>query len=179
MHKSFYLNRIVYYLAAIAVVVFILSFFFPWLFNAGNIILVLLGSGIAMDTILVYSRKNGLIAERIVAERFSNGDENKVALRFENNFPFPVMAEVIDELPVQFQARDWMKKIKIDSHTEFLLDYSLKPLTRGEYVFGNINVYINGPLRLVKRRFTFQQEQLVKVYPSYQQMRRFQLLAVS
>lgn len=179
MLKSFYLNKIVYYITAIAVVVFVLSFFFQWLFNAGNIILVLLGIGIVMDTILIYSRKNGLLAERFVAERFSNGDENKVVLRFRNHFPFPVTGGVIDELPVQFQERNWIRRIKIESNQEFRMEYILRPLTRGEYVFGNINAYVNGPLRLVRRRFTFYQEQLVKVYPSYLQMRRFQLLAIS
>ena len=179
MIKSFYLNRIVYYLAGTAAVVFVLSFFFAPLYNAANVLLVLLVIGVLMDMILLYSKNNGLSGERIVSERFSNGDNNKVLIQFHNNFPFPITAGVIDELPVQFQERNWMRKIKIGSNSRHDLEYSLKPLTRGEYVFGNINVYVNSPLRLVKRRFTFQQEEMVKVYPSYQQMRRFQLLAVS
>ena len=179
MIRSFYLDKLVYYIAATAAIVYVLSFFFPPLFNAANVLLVLLGIGIVMDVIILYSKKNGLTAERLVGERFSNGDENKVSIHIYNNFRFPVTAEVIDELPFQFQERDWVRKIKIESNREYLLDYFLKPLTRGEYVFGDINIYVNGPLRLVKRRFTFYQEELVKVYPSYQQMRRFQLLAVS
>ena len=179
MIKSFYLNKLVYYIAGTAAIVYVLSFFFPPLFNVANVLLVLLGIGIGMDTGLLYSKKSGLSAERFVGERFSNGDENKVSIHIHNNFPFPVTAAVIDELPFQFQERDWVRKLKIESNKEYLLEYFLKPLTRGEYVFGNINIYVNGPLRLVKRRFTFYQEELVKVYPSYQQMRRFQLLAVS
>ena len=59
------------------------------------------------------------------------------------------------------------------------IEYSLKPATRGEYVFDNINVFVHGPLQLVKRRYIFPARQTVKVYPSYIQMRRYQLLAVS
>lgn len=179
MYKSFYLNKIVYYLAGIAALVYVLSYFFPPLFNGANVLLVLLGLGIIMDSILLYSKKNVIRGERITGERFSNGDDNKVTIQFRNSFPFPVSATVIDELPEQFQERDWRRKIKIESNKEYILEYFLKPLTRGEYVFGNINVYITGPLRLVKRRITLPQEEIVKVYPSYQQMRRFQLLAVS
>src|SRR5687767_12175942 len=179
MIKSFYLNKLAYYIAGSAAIVYVLSFFFPTLFNAANVLLVLLAIGIGMDILILYSKANGLDAERLVGERFSNGDENKVTIHIHNNFSFPVTAAVIDELPFQFQERDWVRKIKIESNNEFILEYFLKPLTRGEYVFGNINLYVNGPLRFVKRRFTFFQEEVVKVYPSYQQMRRFQLLAVS
>ncbi|HQV55603.1 MAG TPA: DUF58 domain-containing protein, partial [Chitinophagaceae bacterium] len=45
--------------------------------------------------------------------------------------------------------------------------------------FNNINIFAHGPLQLVKRRFIFESTQTVKVYPSYIQMRRYQLLAVS
>ncbi len=57
--------------------------------------------------------------------------------------------------------------------------YNLVPKTRGEYVFEDINVYVHAPLQLVKRRFIFPSRQVVKVYPSYIQMRKYQLLAVS
>jgi uncharacterized protein (DUF58 family) len=40
-------------------------------------------------------------------------------------------------------------------------------------------VFVHGPLQLVKRRYVFPQHHVVKVYPSYIQMRRYQLLAVS
>jgi uncharacterized protein (DUF58 family) len=58
-------------------------------------------------------------------------------------------------------------------------EYVLKPLSRGEYIFDNINAYVHAPLHLVKRRYTFPADEIVKVYPSYIQMRRYQLLAVS
>ncbi|MGL6268948.1 MAG: DUF58 domain-containing protein, partial [Chitinophagaceae bacterium] len=57
--------------------------------------------------------------------------------------------------------------------------YHLRPVKRGEYNFGVINIYARSPLGLVIRRFRFGTEQQVPVYPSYLQMRRFQLLAIS
>lgn len=179
MIKSFYLNKIVYYIAGSASVMFVLSYFFPILFRVAGLILLLLGIAVVIDALLVYSKQQGFFATRITAGRFSIGDENKVLLNLENKFSFPVRVSIIDELPVQFQERKWLRKAKINSNTKQKLEYLLKPASRGEYVFDNINVYVHAPLQLVKRRYTFPANETVKVYPSYIQMRRYQLLAVS
>ncbi len=179
MLKSFYLNKIVYYIAGAAAVVFVLSYFYPVLFRFGGLILLLLGIAVVIDFLLAYSKKKGIIAERIVPDRFSIGDSNKVILRLVNQYSFSVRLSIIDELPVQFQERKWLLKTNIGRNAEQEMGYLLRPTTRGEYVFDNINVYAYVPLQLVKRRYTFPARQTVKVYPSYIQMRRYQLLAVS
>lgn len=177
--KTFYLNNIVYYIAAAASVVFVVSYFHPALFRIAGLILLLLALAIAADTLLIFGKKQGLFAKRITTERFSIGDPNKVVLHLHNKYSFPVRISIIDELPVQFQERDWIRKIRIDSGANYDIEYYLQPLTRGEYVFENINVFAHGPLQLAKRRYIFPARQTVKVYPSYIQMRRYQLLAVS
>ena len=140
---------------------------------------MLLAIAAGIDMLLVYSRKNGIEAERIVADRFSIGDPNKVIIRMSNHYGFPVRTSIIDELPIQFQERKWIRKATIARNEKHQLEYFLKPDTRGEYVFGDINVYVHAPLQLVKRRYIFPAREVVKVYPSYMQMRRYQLLAVS
>ena len=177
--SSFFLNRITYYIAGGAAIVYVLSYFFPFFFPIGHIILILLGITIGVDLLLMYGKKNGIEAGRIAPERFSNGDQNKIILRLANNYSFHSAISVIDELPVQFQERNWIRKIKIETGGKTVIEYFLRPVERGEYVFGNINIYAYSPLRIVKRRYTVQAEQLIKVYPSYIQMRRYQLLAVS
>jgi uncharacterized protein (DUF58 family) len=179
MIKSFYLNKVVYYIAGTASVVFVLSFFFPLLFRMAGLILLLLGLAVLIDSLLLYSKSEGFFAKRFTAGRFSIGDENKVLLDLNNRYPFPVRISIIDEIPVQFQDRKWLKKAKVSSNGKQGIEYFLKPATRGEYVFDNINVYVHAPLQLVKRRYTFPAKEIVKVYPSYIQMRRYQLLAVS
>jgi len=179
MIKSFYLNNIVYYIAGSAGVVFVLSYFFPAWYRIGLLILLLLLLAIIIDTVLVYSKKTGVLASRIVADRFSIGDPNKVVLDLKNQYLFPVRISIIDELPVQFQERNWIRKIKLERAAGHQLEYSLLPTTRGEYLFHDINVFVHAPLQLVKRRYVFPAQQTVKVYPSYVQMRRYQLLAVS
>ena len=179
MKKSFYLNQVAYYIAGGGAVFFVISYFIPALYRIGLLILLLLAIAIAIDALILFIKKDGVNAERLVSERFSIGDENPVHIRIINNFGFKIKASIIDEIPIQFQERKWLRKINIEPLTEYILDYTLVPDTRGEYLFNSINIYINGPLGLVKRRYIFSANQTVKVYPSYIQMRRYQLLAVS
>jgi len=177
--KSFHLNNIVYYIGGAAAVLFVLSYFQPALYRIGGLVLVLLLSAILIDVLLVYTKKKGITADRITGERFSIGDENKVVLTLHNHYGFPVRTSIIDELPFQFQERKWLKKAKLERDKSHQLEYYLRPTTRGEYAFGSINLFVHAPLQLVKRHYVFPAEETVKVYPSYIQMRRYQLLAVS
>jgi uncharacterized protein (DUF58 family) len=179
MIKTFYLNRIVYYILGGAAVIFLLSYFLPAFFRIAVMILPLLLVVVLIDTILLYSRKQGFDAQRSLSERFSIGDINKVVLHLTNQYPFPVRITVIDEIPFQFQERKWLRKVNLAVGEKHELEYSLRPVTRGEYIFHDTNVYVHGPLQLVKRRYIFPLQRTIKVYPSYMQMRRFQLLAVA
>lgn len=177
--KNFYLNNIVFYVAGSAAVLFAISYFIPAFFEIAGLLLLLLLIAVAVDTILVFSKKNGIEAGRDVSERFSIGDPNKVFIHVTNKYGFTVRASIIDELPAQFQERKWMRKIVVASNEQYNLEYAVRPDSRGEYVFHDINVFVHGPLKLARRHYVFQEEQVVKVYPSYIQMRRYQLLAVS
>lgn len=177
--SSFYLDRKAFYIVFAASVIFVISYFFPALFDLAVIVLLLLGICILVDVLLLYGRKNSIVAQRHLPDRLSNGDENKVVLQVKNNYGYTVHAKIIDELPYQFQERNWFRTVTIASGTIASISYSVRPLQRGEYDFGAINIYAESPLRIVKRRFTIDATQIVKVYPSYIQMRRYQLMAAT
>ncbi len=177
-NTSFHLHRKVFYFGYVAAAVFVLSYFFPALQTVASFLLLALVVLVVTDTLLLY-RKRGLFAERILQSRFSNGDANKVTIRLQNNYDFRVYCTVIDELPVPFQERDWRKELWLPAQSTQDWVYELTPQERGEYNFGIINVYAQGPLGMVKRRYRLGEEQTVKVYPSYVQMRRFQLQALA
>ena len=177
--RSIYLNNIVYYIAGLAAVVFAASYFWPALFSIGQMILLLLLMTLAVDSFLLYSNKKGMDAIRETGDRFSIGDDNKIAVHIVNHYGFRIRVSIIDEIPVQFQDRKWLKRAILPANSEHVILYTLRPLSRGEYVFNDINLFVHGPLQFVKRRFVFPSKHIVKVYPSYQQMRRYQLLAIS
>ncbi|MDQ3552331.1 MAG: DUF58 domain-containing protein [Bacteroidota bacterium] len=150
----------------------------PVLFTIALFILALLILVVIADVIFLYG-KPGIKAKRILAGRFSNGDENPVQVLLKNNYPFTITSEVVDEIPYQFQLRNWKRKLKLNRDEDSLIHYTLKPLERGELHFENIKVFVQSPLKMVVRKYSFNQPAIVKVYPSYMQMRRFQLLATA
>jgi len=177
--QSLYLHKVFYYVAGGIVVLYIFSYFIPVLYDVAGIGLLLLAVSVFVDSFLIFGKRYALRAERITADRWSNGDHNKVLLHFQNNYSFPVDARIIDELPAQFEERNWFRRARFESQAEHQVAYSVKPLSRGEYVYGNVNVFVKGPLQLVSRKFVFPAAKTIKVYPSYIQMRRYHLLAVS
>jgi uncharacterized protein (DUF58 family) len=176
---SFQVSRNVYYAGFAVAVLFILSYLVPVLFNVAILVLLFIGITVLIETFLLYRKRDGVEAWRILNKRLSNGDENKVGIQLKNQYDFKVLCTVIDELPYQFQERKWKRKLVVDPGKQAYIEYSVKPQERGEYNFGDVNVYVDGPLKFVRRRFIFNEEQIVKVYPSYVQMRRFTLMAVA
>lgn len=126
---------------------------------------------------MVFS-KNGLEGERILPEKFSNSDNNPVSLLLINKYPFNIEVGIIDELPIQFQKRDFFRSISIAGKNKNTFQYEVRPVERGEYIFGNLNCYVSSVIGLVRKRYTFNKEQLVKVYPSFIQMKKYDFLAI-
>ncbi len=157
---------------------FLVRFFVSWPGILPYIFTIVLAGLCIADYCFLFFRKRGLFAVRTHAERFSNGDENPVRIDVENFYNLAVQVELVDEVPEQFQRRDVLFRLLIPARSTKALQYSLRPVKRGEYNFGTINAYARGPLGLVKRRFRFQGDKMVPVYPSYIQMRQYQLMAI-
>ncbi len=165
----------------ILVLLFIAAYAFPILFSlvrvafAGFIILI------GLDAWLLFrpQARAGIFARREVPDRLSNDDENPITIYLENQYPFQTQVEVIDEIPFQFQRRDVLFRAKLNPRETRAIRYELRPTRRGEYNFGAVNVFALSPLGLLKRRYQFEQGKLVAVYPSYLQMRQYELLAAT
>ncbi len=175
----FYFTRLFYTIGAVIVALFILAFFFPILQQVAVIAFICLCISVLFDFIIVFAGNKPVIAKRLCAERFSNGDDNKVTIELVNRRPYTIRIEVIDELPVQFQNRKWHSTFSLSGNQTFSFDYFLKPAERGEYFFGIINIFLRGALNMVVRHINCGEEKKVAVYPSFMQMKKYQLMAVT
>ena len=117
--------------------------------------------------------------KRTTPEKLSNGDQNPIEITLQNNYTFTINAKVIDEIPFQFQTRNFEIKRKLKTNTKIDFLYQLRPTERGEYFFGTLNIYTSSPLLLVSRRYRFIQDAMVPTYPSYIQLRKYDLIAFS
>jgi len=132
---------------------------------------------VCLDGLLLFS-KNGLRSERIVPDKFSNSDSNTVIIKIWSIYTFKIYIEVIDELPVQFQKRDFLQALEMKADSKNSFEYTIKPYERGEYFFGNLNIFISTKLKLLKKRQVFDHGQAVKVYPSFIQLKAYDFLAI-
>ena len=175
--KSLYLHKRFFVAIFILAVGFLFSYWFPTAYPILWMCAVLLLLLFFFDCIALF-KKNAVSAERILPEKFSNSDENPVLVKLKNNFSFDIYAEVIDEIPIQFQKRDFLRRIKVPAKKSVSFEYYLRPVDRGEYFFGKLNIYSSTRIRLAKKRNSFQNEQMVKVYPSFIQMKKYDFLAI-
>lgn len=163
-------------LVLLAVLSYVISGLFFWI----PLLTLLLGALVVADIAMLYVGQTKRVeAERICGRKFSNGDPNPVDLYLRNHYPFAVRLHLLEELPFQFQKRDMAFRLSANAGSEEHLSYSLTPVRRGVYQFGALNVFVTGPLGMLSRRFRCAQHQEVSVYPSFIQMRHYELLAIS
>lgn len=175
--KRVYFHQRVFIAIFSLAVLFLFSFWIPFLYTPTWILAVILLIFIFVDLITIFS-KSGVSAKRHLPEKFSNSDHNPVIIRLNNTFNFTTSIEIVDELPVQFQKRDFLKKLKVGAGKRSIYEYSVRPVERGEYRFGKLNIFISSPFMFLKRRLVFDEDQSVKVYPSFIQMRQFDFMAI-
>jgi uncharacterized protein (DUF58 family) len=183
MIKRFYLSlffsRRFYLSLVIVICLFVISYGLPFVFNIAKIAFAGLIFFMLIDYIILFFRTPPVFLERILPERFSNGDKNNVGINVTNNYSFAVDVKIIDELPQQFQLRNFSLKVLVKPGEKQILNYQLQPTERGEYIFHNINTFIKSPIKLIVRRKIFESETMVKVLPSYLLMKKYELLAHS
>ena len=160
-------------------ILFVLSFVFPRLFNIVKLLLLLLATITILDAIILFAGKRGVVGKRILPEKLSNGDLNAIQLEIYNYYTFSVNITIIDEIPEQFQVRDFNILRKLDASSTSRLKYQLRPVERGEYHFGRLNIYVTSVFGLIARRFVTNEDAMVPTYPSFMQLRKYDLMAIS
>ncbi len=177
--RSYYLTNRFYQALGGVIALFLLSYGIPSLFPFAEIATYILMVAVVGDSLALFIKNRLISAERSTAEKFSNGDENAVKIVVESTYNFPVHITLIDELPEQFQMRDQSFEAKLEPFSPITFNYNLRPVKRGVYEFGVMNVFVSSRLGLVQRRYEEGKNAEVAVYPSFVQMRKYELLAIS
>ncbi len=173
--KNLFLTNRFFLVVAILTGGMMLSYAFPFLFAFVKTGCILFAVLILIDTILLYNRSVVITAERDVPSVLSLGDDNIITLSVRNRARIKLFIALIDELPEQFQMRQFTIKLALSPDKVHQQTYTLRPVTRGEYIFGKVHLYLTTGLGLIKRRVTGASEANVPVYPSIIQMKRYEL----
>ena len=173
-----YLTNRFFQLAGLLIAFFALTYPFGWLFPIAQTALVVSLALVLADGVLLFGRRPQLVCKRELNPVFSLSDPNPVGIFVENKGRIHLKLTVIDELPMQFQKRDFEIRLNLPSGLSSWLEHKLVPLSRGVYEFKNINVFASTRLGLMERRVVFEQPQEVNVYPSIIQMKQYELRAM-
>lgn len=172
-----FLQRRFFLVLAGFVIFFLIAFYFSFLQPIALALFFLFLTLCVLEYSVLFFSKNKVAAKRIMPNRFSNGDENIIVLNIKNDFLFPVHVLVIDELPVQLQIRDWRRSLHLQAREQKNIRWQIKPMERGEYHFGDINLFVSTVLFFLSRRFTMPASKVIPVYPSFMQLRRYELFS--
>ncbi|NWG28650.1 MAG: DUF58 domain-containing protein [Ignavibacteriaceae bacterium] len=177
--KSFYLSSRFFIAIALLVVLFVFSYFISPLLVVSNLLFAALLVLLLSDALILFLNKKGIYSYRVTPNRLSNGDDNEIKIFLENKYAFKVFCEIIDEVPFEFQIRNLSFRLNVESGETRIFTYTLRPVKRGEYNFGSTNIFVASRICFVRRRFQFEGTKIVPVYPSYIQMKKYELMAIS
>lgn len=175
--KNLYLSNRFFILFGLIAGLFMLSFVIDFLFPIAQTCLVLGLILFFIDLFLLFNQSVKVKVRRFLPKVFSLGDMNKVKIEISNLSNQKLSLEIIDELPFQFQKRDFNIELSLDPDQLENIVYELRPIKRGEYTFGAINIFMSSFLGLIQRKYQHQHEMSVPVYPSIIQMKQFELRA--
>jgi uncharacterized protein (DUF58 family) len=157
--------------------VFLLSgLIFPW------IVPVALVYGIGLLLVTLLDRQSAGSArqfevKRLHDQKLSLGAPNRIIMQVEARGQRRTQITVRDEPPLIFVIPDGVTRQATISPRETLsLDYYARPVQRGDFKFGDLNLRWLGPLGLYTRQAVVTASEVVKVYPNLFEMRKYELL---
>ncbi|WP_378183976.1 DUF58 domain-containing protein [Aquimarina sp. SS2-1] len=175
--KSLYFKKLFFVVFFSITALFIISYFFEDFFGVAKLLFYVLVVITVFDILLLYRNKFGIQGTRILPEKLSNGDENPIQIQVANRYRFNTGIRIIDEIPIQFQQRNFEIASKLKPSEEKQFNYNVRPVQRGEYHFGNVNIFTSSPIGLVERKQKFSNEAMVPNYPSFLQLKKYEFIA--
>lgn len=171
-------NRFFYIFGAIATL-FVFSFFWETLFVVAQTVLFLGVGTVLYDAWLLLHVSKPIEFKRTTPEMLTLGDDLNLQYAFKNLTSIPFDLLFVDELPYQLAERHFEYSFKLKTEENRKTSYSIRPTERGEYHFGDCQLYLKSPLGLVQRQHTVPTSKMMKVYPSVLQMKHFEMMAFS
>lgn len=177
LRQLFLTNQFFYSLLGVATL-FTISFFLKGLFVAAWIVFWIWLAVLIFDFIVLFAGTGRIEISRVYPEKLSNGDENPMKLIVNSYYPFDTKLNILEEFPVQLQLRGQEFSIDLAANKSSEVSYSIRPTQRGVYSFGRCIALVRR-FGFFKRRFITNEPQNIPCYPSYIQLRKYQLLATS
>ncbi len=177
--EQLFLSKRLFFLLLGIVVLFVLAYIFEAIYDLAWMAFFALMFFTLIEISVLFLSSRKILTKRVLPDKLSNGDENHIFLQLENQFPWKVYVEVIDELPFQFQSRDFGHSMTLNPGSNNRFHYVVRPTLRGVYEFGSVHVYTSTILGLVQRRFSSGDKENTKCYPAFHALRNMDIRAIA
>ncbi len=174
--RNIYLTKWFFALFVQVIILYVIAFSLPWIEFIANVVLASLIGITMIDILLVFSNSKPITVERKAKQRLNLGDANTIELKVINETGQPLNFTLIEGYPVEMQDRSTVLSGTLSSHSWKEFSYLFTPKKRGEYHFGNVFVVIRSMFFLASRRIDIPMEELIRVYPSVLQLKKYELL---
>lgn len=114
--------------------------------------------------------------KRVHDTRLSLGVDNPIQLTVRNLGRQPAFIWLRDEAPDEFGIEPRVLSGTVPPRQVWQGTYRVRPIRRGDYLFGDINLRWQGPLGLIVRQGRAAAAGPVKVYPNLLEARRYNLM---
>ena len=176
--RSLYFHSLFFYGILLLAAFFIVSFFINALFIPASVLFWLFLTACLWDIIFLYSSKRAIELRRDYPEKLSNGDHNDLTIALMNHYPSRVRVRVLEEFPEQLQLRNIEFELALGAHSVQSVQYQVRPTSRGMYRFQRCHALVRY-LGLFERKYTLNGNLDLACFPSFIQMRKYQLLATT
>jgi uncharacterized protein (DUF58 family) len=169
-------NRLLYVAFAWLLLAAVVSAF-PSLTQGWLVLGVILAAILVVDGAIAWFRAS-LEIDRRLPGRFALGEASEVRLIVRNPSSRLAKIELFDGIPQGAEAPALPWSGEVDPRREVRVFHPVTLRNRGEAVFGPIHLRRLSPLQLWTRKTSHLQNETVKVYPNYEPVIRFALLAM-
>lgn len=177
--EQLFLTKRLFYLLLGVAALFAFAYVFEALYNLAWYAFYAIIFFVLLDIVLLFATKRKVVATRVLPDKLSNGDDNHIYLHLENEFKWKLYTRIIDELPIQFQSRDFAHEMGLNPGTANRFHYIVRPFVRGVYEFGMVHVFASTMLGSVQRRFSSGNKQTAKCYPAFLALRNMDIRAIA
>ncbi len=141
---------------------------------AGSALLLVMG--LMSDAGMAWMRPLPAV-KRQTAEALAIGVETEIEVEIENEDSQPLHFRFHDHAPDSCAVRGLPLAGRLGAREGGRWRWQLRPLRRGAWCFGDLEIWIASPLGLFEVRARIEARQPVRVYPNFAALRRYALLA--
>ncbi len=177
--KPWYLTNRFFLVWSVGVIFFGLGFIWPMFEFIGYGFFGVLFLILAYEVVVLSLEKKKVAGKRELTKILSLSDENPCLVSLQYSGSQNLDFTFVDELPVQFQIRDFQKKGSFPLGEDVKIEYPLRPVKRGLYEFGDLLVFLKTQIGLLERKIILPAKEKIPCYPSIIQMDLYELMVFS